>query len=79
MADCEWNPTENRPAFEDDPSHGEARLAVGVDGKWHLCEACAQLDRFARYRVRRPLWRRAPNRSKRRANREHAVRGGETR
>jgi hypothetical protein len=55
MADCEWNPAENRPAYEDDPPHGEATWTVGVDGKWHLCEACAQSETFKRYRVRRPL------------------------
>ena len=76
MANCEWNPTEKRPAFEGDPSHGEAKLAVGVDGKWHLCESCAALPEFARYRKRRPLFRRTPPRVKRRANRQAvALRG----
>lgn len=69
MSDCEWNPVEKRPALETDPSHGEAVWSVGVDGKWHLCEACASAPEFARYRRRRRLTRRAPLRVKRRANR----------
>jgi hypothetical protein len=70
VSDCEWNPTANRPAFNDDPPHGEAVWSVGVDGKWHLCDACAQLPAFARYRRRAMLHRRHPPRKQRRANRE---------
>lgn len=70
MADCEWNPSEHRPAFEGDPIHGEAVWSVGVDGKWHLCERCAALPEFSRYRNRRRLTRRRPPRVKRRANRQ---------
>jgi hypothetical protein len=73
MSDCEWNPAENRPAFEGDPSHGEAVMMVGVDGKWHLCASCASSETFKRYRVRRPLTRRRPARVQRRRNRELAI------
>ena len=74
MSDCEWNPAENRPAFEGDTSHGEATTMVGVDGKWHLCASCASSEAFKRYRVRRPLTRRRPARVRRRRNRELAMR-----
>lgn len=67
---CEWNPIANRAAFIDDPPHGEATLSVGVDGKWHLCEQCAQLPAFSRYRVRRLLHRRRPERVQRKMNRQ---------
>lgn len=69
MSDCEWNPIAKRPAFEHDAPHAEAVWAVGVDGRWHLCDGCAALPEFARYRKRRKLFRRAPPRVKRRANR----------
>lgn len=72
MSECEWNPAENRAAFNDDPPHGEATLSVGVDGKWHLCASCAALPAFARYRNRRELTRRLPARTVRRAHREAA-------
>lgn len=72
MSDCEWNPTENRPAFEDDPPHGEATMMVGVDGRWHLCASCAESGAFKRYRVRRSLTRRRPARVVRRRNRKSA-------
>jgi hypothetical protein len=70
VAECEWNPAENRPAFDDDPPHGEATQVIGVDGKWHLCDGCATLPEFARYRKRSGLARRVPLRVKRRANRQ---------
>lgn len=70
MADCEWNPAEKRPAFADDASHGEAVWSIGCDGKWHLCEECAALPEFARYRNRALLRRRVPPRAQRRANRQ---------
>lgn len=73
MADCEWNPREDRPAFvdDDDELHGEATVIVGADGKWHLCESCARLPRFARHR-KRPLGRRVPERTQRKRNRQLA-------
>jgi hypothetical protein len=70
MSECEWNPAEKRAAFDDDPPHGEAVWSVGVDGKWHLCDGCANAPEFARYRNRRPLNRRTPLRVQRRANRQ---------
>ena len=72
MADCEWNPAENRPAYESDTSHGEAIWRVGVDSKWLLCERCAALPAFARYRKRVRLTRRVLTRVKRRRNRQEA-------
>ena len=73
MSECEWNPTEHRPAFDTDAPHGESVLCVGVDGKWHLCESCAALPEFSRYRIRRRLRRRVPPRVKRRANRQEKL------
>lgn len=69
MADCEWNPVADREAFVGDPPHGQATVMVGTDGKYHLCESCARLPRFARFRVRRPLGRRVPERVQRKENR----------
>lgn len=57
MADCEWNPWENREAITGDRSHGEATVSVGAKGLWHLCATCAALPCFAIYRHRRPLRR----------------------
>jgi hypothetical protein len=76
VATCEWNPAEKRPAFDDDPPHGEATQVVGVDGKWHLCDGCASLPEFARYRKRSTLKRRVPPRVKRRANRQAQATSG---
>lgn len=72
MAECEWNPQLDRPAFVDDEElHGEATVMVGSDGKWHLCASCAALPRFARFK-QRPLQRRVPERAQRKRNRQLA-------
>ena len=78
MSDCEWNPTEHRPAFDTDPPHGEAKVAVGSDGKWFLCESCAALTEFKRFTRRRMLWRRSPARVVRRMNRQRAIEDGKS-
>lgn len=54
---CEWNPTADRPSQSGDPPHADATVSLGADGDWHLCEACAALPRFARFRTRKPLRR----------------------
>jgi len=55
---CEWNPDANRPAY-DDEVHAPADVIVGRAGRWRLCEACAALPEFRRYKrrvaVSRPL------------------------
>lgn len=58
---CEWDPARERPAL-DDPRQGclnEATVCVGRDGLWHLCESCADLPYFKRYKRREAL-RKAP-------------------
>lgn len=35
----------------------EATLSVGANGEWHLCEKCAALPAFKRYRNRAPVSR----------------------
>lgn len=63
MSYCEWNPEEDKPAechlTNPEESHigckNEATIAVGANGQWHLCESCAKLPRFKRFRVRIPL------------------------
>lgn len=49
MSECEWNPATGTAANMDDPTHGVATVSVG-DGKWHLCESCAALPQFKRYK-----------------------------
>ena len=55
---CEWDPDHDGPALIIvSRFHGDALWSVGACGQWHLCDACAQLPRFRRYRVRRLLGR----------------------
>jgi hypothetical protein len=62
---CEWDPVMGGPAW--DLADGSARLngctrkatvSVGANGEWHLCNRCAGLPCFRRFRVRRPIARR---------------------
>lgn len=55
MSECEWYPEEMRLSRSDDKPHGEAAYIVGV-GKcnYHLCESCAKLKTFSRYK-KKPL------------------------
>lgn len=75
MSTCEWNPTANRPSFDTDTPHGDATQAVGIDGKWLLCDACAASATFKRYRNRRQLYRKGRTRVVRRAHRQAAYGG----
>jgi hypothetical protein len=54
---CEWSPGDNRPAWTIDRHHREtpATIIVGADGQWRLCDACAALPRFRRYRTRKKI------------------------
>jgi hypothetical protein len=49
---CEWNPKENRTAYEDEV-HAQATWVVGSNGKYHLCDECANLPKFVRYKKTR--------------------------
>lgn len=48
---CEWNPTKNRTAY-DYEVHAQADVIVGAEGAYRLCNDCAALPRFSRYRRR---------------------------
>lgn len=63
---CEWNPERGTPATMERTDgtrspwvrHGcpqEATVSLGRGGNWHLCETCATLPAFRRYRVRKAL------------------------
>ena len=57
---CEYNAKEKRGSYTgSDPGACDriARVNVGSDGKWHLCEQCAALPEFKRFRSREPLIR----------------------
>jgi hypothetical protein len=51
---CEWNPVEGQPAY-DNEVHARAAVIVGANGKWRLCESCAALPEFAKYRKRKKI------------------------
>ena len=66
MSLCEWNPEKNRPSQyltgriysrsgKTDGCQNEATVCVGYNGKWHLCESCASLPIFKKYRKRKSL------------------------
>ena len=54
MCGCEWDPERNRPSYRGEDSHAVAVLVVGGKGQWHLCESCADLPKFRRFK-RQPL------------------------
>lgn len=56
MSKCEYNPVNKGPAISDAPGNceNEATLSIG-DGKWHLCDSCALLSEFNRFKIRRSL------------------------
>ena len=58
---CEWCPDADRPSYGGDKHHETVRAEwmIGSGIPWRLCAECAKLPRFARYRVRRPIVRRA--------------------
>ena len=51
---CEWSPRDGRAAYADEV-HAKADVIVGADGQWRLCESCAALPHFKRFRTRRPI------------------------
>lgn len=52
---CEWDPERNDKARSIDEAHAEATISVGANGQWHLCESCAALPEFKRFRKRTRL------------------------
>ena len=55
---CEWDPEHDHPAFAHEHAHASAVFVLGR-GAWRLCASCAALPRFLRYKLRRPIERRA--------------------
>lgn len=53
---CEYNPEAKRAAYGFEV-HGPAEWIVGHDGKWRLCDSCARLPEFKRYRTRKRIER----------------------
>lgn len=56
---CEWNPTDDKPAEHVPGIEGsrvgctnEATVSIGSKVNWHLCDGCAGLPRFNKYRKR---------------------------
>jgi hypothetical protein len=59
---CEWDPSGDGPAMESADRTlrtgcpNEAMLLLARNGDdWHLCGECADLPRFIKWRVRKPL------------------------
>lgn len=56
MSVCEWNPEAGAvKKTPDEPCRNDATVAVGSNGKHRLCDDCAGLAVFDRYRSRTPL------------------------
>ena len=51
--ECEWNPEMNRAKYEGESCHNQAVFVLG-NGKWHLCQYCADLENFKRFK-KKPL------------------------
>jgi hypothetical protein len=49
---CEWNPAENQEAYTTDKPHANAIWQIGTNTTWHLCDQCARLPRFRKYKKR---------------------------
>lgn len=58
MSRCEWNPTFkvaalDPPAPTDCPN--EATIVLGARGVWHVCDTCAQDEKFKLFTKRTPM------------------------
>lgn len=53
---CDWDPEKNAEAYSGEGCPNEAVLSVGSKDDWWLCEECAALPAFSRYKRREPLW-----------------------
>lgn len=58
MSTCEYNPETKSPAC-DPPLPGdcknEATTVLGAKGHWHVCNLCASLPEFRKFRSRMPV------------------------
>jgi len=54
---CEWNPAADAPAHcgEHHTRTVQSAVIVGSNGQWRLCESCAALPRFKRFKSRQPV------------------------
>lgn len=48
---CEWDPEAHRGRYEGEGCPNPSTVSVGHQGIWHLCDSCAALPRFKRYKV----------------------------
>jgi hypothetical protein len=64
---CEWDPEESQPAryIPGTDQHwgcpNDAEIIVGAKGQWRLCESCAALPEFKRFRKRKQIRQRVTN------------------
>lgn len=58
---CEYNPDEHRAVYGHEDHYHEAPAVwiVGAKGQWRLCDSCAKLPEFRRYRKRQQILRKA--------------------
>lgn len=52
---CDWNPKRHDVAYEparEGDCPNEATVIVGGNGRWHLCDSCAALPEFSRFKAR---------------------------
>lgn len=52
---CDWNPSKERGLWIEEEPHFVAEVMVGAGGKFRLCQKCAALPRFKKYRKREPI------------------------
>jgi len=50
---CEWDPDTGEAAVVGGGCKNPATVVLGAVGEWHLCESCAALPVFKRFKVRR--------------------------
>ena len=56
---CEWDPEHSKPGYTGQGVHigcqNPATWSIGKYPNWHLCDSCAALPEFKRYRKRERL------------------------
>jgi hypothetical protein len=51
---CEYNPVEKRACFEHEV-HANADCIIGHNGHWRLCDSCANLSEFKKFKIRKKI------------------------
>jgi hypothetical protein len=59
--DCEYDPDLRQAKVSDKYHRVPATVIVGADGQWRLCDACAALPVFRRFKNRQPIPHHSPN------------------